>query len=149
MVGSLSRLSRESTREANDNRVLNEFERSGPEAGFDGDTFLDFLEMASTFESREFDIGVLSGLLNGRGPDTEPYLSERVLICFGFFLLKRFTGVFPSSGISLSMPVSISGLNLFLVTLSMNWSLQILGPAQYRPGHLFSSKHLRGGREFE
>ena len=69
--------------------MLNEFERSGPEAGSDGDTFLDFLEMTS-FESREFDNGVLSGLLDGRGPDTEPYLSERVLICFGFFLLKRY-----------------------------------------------------------
>ena len=120
--------------------MLNEFE---PEAGFDGDTFLDFLEMTS-FESREFDNGVLSGLLNGRGPDTEPYFSERVLICFGFF-----TFVFLSSGISLERSMmtfssmTISGLNLFLVTLSMNWSLQILGPAQYRPGHLFSSKHLQ------
>ena len=75
----------ESSREANDNWVLNEFERSGPEAGFDGDTFLDFLEMTS-FESREFDDGVLSGLLNGRGPDTEPYLSERVMLIFSVFL---------------------------------------------------------------
>ena len=75
----------ESTREANDNWVLNEFERSGPEAGFDGDTLVDFLVMTS-FESREFDDGVLSGLLYGRGPDTEPYLSERVLNCFSVFL---------------------------------------------------------------
>lgn len=131
-------------------------ERSGPEACFDGDSFLDFLEMESFVETREDDNGVLSGLLNGRGPDTESYFDERVLTCFisFFFFSKLFLGL--SSGISLEIGrpfelglTGFSFLNLFLVTLSMKWSLQIRGPAQYRPEHLFSSKHLRGRRELE
>lgn len=145
VVGSLSRLSRKATKE-----VILIVERIGPEACFDGESFLDFLEMASFVETREDDNGVLSGLLNGRGPDTESYFDERVLACFiSFFFSKPFLGL--SSGISLEIGrrSGFSFLNLFLVTLSMKWSLQIRGPAQYRPEHLFSSKHLRGRRELE
>lgn len=144
VVGSLSRLSRKATKE-----VILIVERIGPEACFDGESFLDILEMASFVETREEDNGVLSGLLNGRGPDTESYFDERVWTCFISFL-----GF--SSGIALEIGrlfemglAGFSFLNLFLVTLSMKWSLQIRGPAQYRPEHLFSSKHLRGRRELE